>query len=249
MNNTNPNAQSNHKNEARPPATTLGVDDCGQHTNGVFLQECFIQTVKTGGLSDVQSLLDTGTKIDGVGLDGQTALMAAAAGGRWSCVALLLESGASVHAKNLAGQTALWCAVLGQSNATCVKKLLEFGSDLECVDAYGMTPLACCVRQYLCAVQIDPKNVSHHTLSKVTRRLECIEALLEAGACVSVRAGGNSKNDGMSVGESILYHAQHFGNEAVGHRIEQLCRAQMDQRALTEQVGEAGAGPRRKVVL
>ena len=80
---------------------------------------------------------------DPSGIDGQAALMAAAAGGHVAVVDALLAKGAAIGARNGRGETALMAAAggYGSEQAAIARRLLDAGAELDARSDSGSTPL------------------------------------------------------------------------------------------------------------
>lgn len=80
---------------------------------------------------------------DRSGIEGQTALMVAAAGGHAALVDVLLAKGAAIGARNGRGETALMAAAGGYGSAqtTIARRLLDAGAKLDARSDSGSTPL------------------------------------------------------------------------------------------------------------
>ncbi|MCM2336479.1 MAG: ankyrin repeat domain-containing protein [Pseudomonas sp.] len=80
---------------------------------------------------------------DRSGIDGQSALMVAAASGHVAIVDALLAKGAAIGARNDRGETALMAAAggYGSAQATIARRLLDAGAELDARSNSGSTPL------------------------------------------------------------------------------------------------------------
>lgn len=126
--------------------------------------------------------------------NGQTALMAAAAGGRLSCLELIISSGAELNSKNSIGYTALHLVTMF-SQLSCVELLLKSGAHVDARDSCGWTALHQAARsgQLSCVealikggADINIRNDSGETALMCTSDLTCVKFLVSKGAWVHI---------------------------------------------------------------
>lgn len=136
-----------------------------------------------GDLNMIELLLAAGANVESANPEGQTALMAVARTGNVEAARLLLEHGADVNAvENWGGQTALhWAAA--RNHPAMVEFLIEQGAN---VDQRGID------RNWARRVTSEPRMKDMKTggltpLLYAVREncLECVEALLDAGADIN----------------------------------------------------------------
>jgi len=140
--------------QLRVPDVNTTVDNSALH-----------QAVFEGKIETVQLLLDTGTDIHAVPLNGDTALHKAAQRGHALVATLLLRRGANIDARDITGGSALNDAAQF-GHAAVVKLLLENGANTELLDRDGDTALI---------------NAAYNG------NLEVVELLLEKGTRVDFR--------------------------------------------------------------
>lgn len=120
----------------------------------------FIKAARFGQEPAVKQYLDRDLPVNATNNFGDTALIAASAGGRGEIVHMLLAKGADANVRNREGRTALMAAAQN-GDVKIVSALLERGADVAVQDKQGETALFDAVRY---------------------GRLEAVKRLLEAGA-------------------------------------------------------------------
>lgn len=104
------------------------------------LNDDLIEAVNRRNYRDVVELVEKGASVDAIGIEGDTALMAAIRKDRMKVVNLFIQEGCNVNQKNFDENNALSLAViLGRKEA--VEKLIRAGANVNIVDAQNMTPL------------------------------------------------------------------------------------------------------------
>lgn len=144
------------------------------------------EAVKLADTKMVKMLLDAGAKVDSANLDGETVLMIAIQNGDLSSVEMLLAKGANVNVvEQFRNQTPLMYAAAAKRNAAqMVKMLLAKGADVK--------PRALFVdwdSQISSEPRAQYRPTGGHTALLIAARdgcLECVEALIAAGASVNV---------------------------------------------------------------
>jgi hypothetical protein len=136
------------------------------------------------------------------------ALSIAAQHGRDKCIALLLTAGADKEAKDVLGDTALILAS-GVGHSKCVKLLLEAGANIEVKDGAALILAAQnghakIVEQLLnagCDVNVvNADGASALVAAVVLNNIDCVRALVRAGADVSIKYKGISLDNVVSKG-------------------------------------------------
>jgi ankyrin repeat protein len=140
---------------------------------------------------------------EAAGLDGYTALLSATRAGAEDCMDELLGASCDPNHADQRGTTPLmWAAKQGQ--ASCADKLIAFGAAVNRANERGMTALhfACKFVQpllvsLLLSEKADPKKLtltgtfdSPLMLAAATGSIECVNALLHAGADVNFGSPG-----------------------------------------------------------
>jgi ankyrin repeat protein len=147
-----------------------------------------------GNAAIADRLIAAGADPNEVSLDGQTALMTAAASGNPEVVRLLLKRGADANAiEPSRGQTALmWASAEGNSSAA--GELIEFGAHVGTKSRSGFTPLLFAVRNaHMETVKtllkhganvndVAPDGTNALNMAVVNAYYELASALLDAGA-------------------------------------------------------------------
>ena len=125
----------------------------------------------------VEFLVDCGARVNAADEDGETALMAAADAGVTGNIDLLLKLGANLEQKDTDGKTALFHAT---DHISALRDLLGHHANVHAKAKDGSQPL-------------------HDAVA--TGKLDCVKALVQAGADVSAR-----DHDGMTAFGAIFYH-------------------------------------------
>ena len=86
-------------------------------------------------------LLDHGTKLDIVNINGATPLHNAALNGKIRAAKFLLDKGADVHLRDNAGQTPLHYTAMNGGHPRVAKLLLDKGAEVNAQDSSGRAPL------------------------------------------------------------------------------------------------------------
>ncbi|KAK5122568.1 hypothetical protein LTR85_003831 [Meristemomyces frigidus] len=110
-----------------------------RRVTGIDDEKGLLCAARLGDLSVVKQLVQGGADVDRSGPDG-TALMAAAANGRYHCARILLEAGAKVNAANSSGETALHKAIRF-GHTEIVPLLLGHGAAVNLPDQHLQTVL------------------------------------------------------------------------------------------------------------
>ena len=144
---------------------------------------CYVTVVKL--------LLENGSKVNRLNVDGATALITAAKKGHFEIMHLLLEHGAEVNVRDNYGVTALLCAAKRGDNHI-VKLLYEYGAKLNCENNDSHVPLIQAARK---------------------RHASTVSILLEKGASVNASdvEGNNALHvaavfDDITIGRLLLKH-------------------------------------------
>lgn len=111
----------------------------GLNINGKAAQTGLMISTAEGHLEIVDTLLNAGIDVDGVGEDGSTAIMAAAARNREAILDLLLKFSANVNAKTKASQTPLMFA---GDNPKLIKKLVDSKAEVNSIDNLGRSAVS-----------------------------------------------------------------------------------------------------------
>ena len=144
------------------------------------------EAVKLADARLVKMLLDTGSGAEGANEEGQTALMLAIKTGDLSIVKMLVGAGANVNAvEKVQDQTPLmWAAAATRNAAEMVKVLLSKGANVKARARYSDWP-----SQITSEPRAQYRPVGGLTPLLYAARggcLECVEALVAAGAEVNV---------------------------------------------------------------
>lgn len=102
-----------------------------------------LTAIQNNNITEVERLLQSGSKITETDDDGDGVLQYAALYASPECMKLLLEKGADVHAKNKLGETAL---ITSANNIDKLRLLIQHGADVNAVtNRRNTTLLAACV--------------------------------------------------------------------------------------------------------
>jgi ankyrin repeat protein len=174
-----------------------------------------------GSLQLLQAAIERGASVTGIGIDGDTPLMAAATFNRDPNVSsYLIKNGAKVNARNKEGVTALMSAASKNSNPDVISLLLEAGADINIRDKNGATFLRAArnvnpeVISILLKVGADADArdendgmtvlmAASRNISKSDRNLETIAILIDAKASIDAM-----DNDG----KTALFYAAEYDN-------------------------------------
>lgn len=113
---------------------------CGKAVPPAPTHATIHEAAASGDSADVQRHLDAGARVDGVDLQGNSPLMAAAENGHLEVVRLLVANWASVNAQSDVGYTPLNFAA-GGGHLDVVRYLLDHGADVNARGAVGYSPL------------------------------------------------------------------------------------------------------------
>ena len=140
----------------------------------------------------VELLIREGANVNSHDNEGFTVLMRAAYGGHVRTLCELIKAGADVNA--LYGNVTALTMVASDGFEICMKELIKAGADMNKPDDTGMTPLmhatinsrVKCVRTLIAAeANTTYKNKHGATALSFCTDVECLEALLQAGANVN----------------------------------------------------------------
>lgn len=166
------------------------VEDCVTMEEQEELNDDLIEAVNKRNYRDVLDLVEKGASVDAIGVEGDTALMAAIRKDRMKVVDLFIQEGCNVNQKNFDENNALSLAViLGKKEA--VEKLIKAGANVNITDGQNEMPLmdACSYGNVeIAKILIDNgarvdhvDNEGNTVLMHAVGSPELIELLLEKG--------------------------------------------------------------------
>ncbi len=135
------NRMSESKEQDKVNRTEVSENDGSKLVTNLATEEKMRQAALDGDEAMVKNLIEAGTNVNALDVEGHTALMFAAFNGHSNIAQLLLEGGAVVDRRDLMGRTALLYASTGPFPET-VKLLLDKGAEPNIVDSdEHFTPL------------------------------------------------------------------------------------------------------------
>jgi len=124
--------------------------DCGLVTLQPLVDvDTLWAAAEAGDFFGIRRCIDAGVDVDAQDdTDRYCALLCAAEGGHFRCVALLAEADANIDARDAFGRTPCYAAAVS-GHVAVVKYLCDKGADVDAADDDGRTPLwaACATRQ------------------------------------------------------------------------------------------------------
>jgi len=171
-----------------------------------------LKGVKNKDLRAVNKALDHKAGINARDINGQTALMVAAAAGSAEIVKLLLEKGAELDHIDRSGETPLIKASTGSFNLEIVKLLLEKGADVNVKDETGATALMKAAVNACSADMVKlllEKGADAGAKDKAGNTILMLSAIYysKAGVFEALLAGGADVNAVNQNGETVIFIA------------------------------------------